>query len=293
MPTPTAKSVLGDPVEGVFQKTLEDVSNAFEMDVEVELTITPDMYEITIYEIGLCTDAPFSKDNQEWDDSNAVKIFESPPGTPVDLSDQIVNVLDATAGKVVRPEIGTYEYAYVIINNNFGLKGSISLLGGPYVGTDGTTLKFVSGVSGEAVPCTSDDASCEPIQHNEVLNFGDWDDDDVFNFGAFFPGEEGEMEVSIDEQVGYVRALLVNDNYTTATNASEAKKIIAVFRQDQDLEITTETNGLEMKLQITDIGYHVWFGVDHAVNGREGGDGNFKPLEFGSMPFLPVFAFFE
>ena len=41
----------------------------------------------------------------------------------------------------------------------------------------------------------------------------------------------------------------------------------------------TSTNGLEMQLTVTDIGYGIQF-----VNG--------EPYDFGSMPFKPVFATF-
>ena len=46
------------------------------------------------------------------------------------------------------------------------------------------------------------------------------------------------------------------------------------------VKITDSTNGLEMQLTVTDIGYGIAF------------DGNGEPEDFGSMPFKPVFTTF-
>ena len=82
---------------------------------------------------------------------------------------------------------------------------------------------------------------------------------------------------------GKVSALLTGDdtNLTTATNESEAKRLIGVFETNSGtpVVINNGTNGLEMQLTVTDIGYGIEF---------RGGE----PLDFGSMPFKPVFATF-
>ena len=82
---------------------------------------------------------------------------------------------------------------------------------------------------------------------------------------------------------GKVSALLTvaDANLTTATNAGEVKRLIGVFETNSGtpVVINDSTNGLEMQLTVTDIGYGIQF-----QNG--------EPLDFGSMPFKPVFATF-
>ena len=82
---------------------------------------------------------------------------------------------------------------------------------------------------------------------------------------------------------GKVSALLTGDdiNLTTATNSGEADRLIGVFETNSGtpVVINDQTNGLEMQLTVTDIGYGIGF---------SGGE----PQDFGSMPFKPVFATF-
>ena len=51
------------------------------------------------------------------------------------------------------------------------------------------------------------------------------------------------------------------------------------YSSQHQLKITDATNGLEMQLTVTDIGYGITF-----TNG--------EPVFFGSMPFKPVFTTF-
>ena len=82
---------------------------------------------------------------------------------------------------------------------------------------------------------------------------------------------------------GTVSALLTaaDANLTTAANASQAKRLIGVFETNSGspVVINDSTNGLEMQLTVTDIGYGIEF---------SGGE----PQDFGSMPFKPVFKTF-
>ena len=82
---------------------------------------------------------------------------------------------------------------------------------------------------------------------------------------------------------GKITALLTKDdeNLTTASNETEAERLIGVFETNSGAPIVIDngTNGLEMQLTVTDIGYGIEF--------LEG-----EPLDFGSQPFRPVFETF-
>ena len=62
---------------------------------------------------------------------------------------------------------------------------------------------------------------------------------------------------------GKVSALLTaaDANLTTATNAGEVKRLIGVFETNSGtpVVINDSTNGLEMQLTVTDIGYGIQF----------------------------------
>ena len=82
---------------------------------------------------------------------------------------------------------------------------------------------------------------------------------------------------------GKVSALLTaaDSNLTTAASTGDVQRLIGVFETNSGspVVINDSTNGLEMQLTVTDIGYGIQF-----QNG--------EPLDFGSMPFKPVFATF-
>ena len=82
---------------------------------------------------------------------------------------------------------------------------------------------------------------------------------------------------------GSVSALLTKSdaNLTTAANALEVERLIGVFQTNSGspVVINDDTNGLEMELTVTDIGYGI-----HWSNG--------EPIYFGSMPFKPIFSTF-
>ena len=112
--------------------------------------------------------------------------------------------------------------------------------------------------------------------HTELLN----NLADAGSFSAYFPLEE---EDGVMDGGGKVSALLTaaDANLTTATQASEAKRLIGVFETNSGspVKITDATNGLEMQLTVTDIGYGIGF---------SGG----QPVDFGSQPFKPIFTTF-
>ena len=80
---------------------------------------------------------------------------------------------------------------------------------------------------------------------------------------------------------GKVSALLTDANLTTAASTGDAQRLIGVFETNSGtpVVINGSTNGLEMQLTVTDIGYGIEFS-------------NGEPTDFGSMPFKPVFATF-
>ena len=227
---------------------------------------TPDRFEITIYELGLCTGAPFSKSSTTFNrDSGNCVITMTSDGSTVDLANSIVSLPEMNG----RPPSNNYQYAYVIIKNEFGLRGSIKIDDGI-----GGTSHYCSDSNGDS---TSESSSCTALNHTEELdNFGDDD-----NFSAFFPAN-GDNAASMSGG-GAVSALLTKDNLTTASVKTESTRLIGLFITDptNKVSINNSTVGLEMQLQVSDIGY----GIEFDSNTGE-------PVGFGSMPFKPIFTTF-
>ena len=255
---PKCTAAISAKVDGKYTKTAAQIGNAMTF-----CTDTPDKFEITIHELGLCTAQPIQTGAPRTFSKNDCVVTMTSNGVTADLANSTVE-LPSMSG---RPPSNTYTHAYIIITNTFGLKGSVTIKNG-----SGDDVKYCSLTNGDSTDgTTASSGFCTAKSHTEILNdFGDG------SFSAFFPAERMDGG-------GKVSALLTaaDANLTTATNTSEAKRLIGVFETNSGspVVITDSTNGLEMQLTVTDIGYGIEF---------SGGE----PQDFGSMPFKPVFETF-
>ena len=258
---PQCKDVLGTKnSNGKYSKDKDDIK----ADNTTFCTETPDRFEIVIYELGLCTSPPFTKASKTFNRNtgNCVVTMTS-SGSTADIAGSTVS-LPKMSG---RPQSNSYQHAYVIIKNVIGLKGSLKIDDG-----FGGVSHYCSDSTGEA---TNAAASCSPLNHAEELDdFGD------VAFSAFYP-DDARTSVPMP-QGGTVRALLVKNDLSTASQASESQKLVGLFSSDVNnkVVITDATKGLEMELSVTDLGYGIQF------------DGNGEVDDFGSMPFQPIFKTF-
>ena len=262
---------IGEKVDGKYTKTAAQINN---LNVFF-CTETPERFEITIHELGLCTSPPITitENSETFSKDNCVTTMAS-DGIAADLASGLV-ALPSMDG---RPESNTYSHAYIIITNTFGLRGSVTIKDantGAYNTYCSMTDEDQFG-SNSTGPTTGG-SLCTPENHTEILDtFGSTDENGVHTFDAYFPDE------SMDGG-GKVSALLTKGdaNLTTAQNQGEVERLIGVFETNSGspVVINDATNGLEMELTVTDIGYGIAFG---------GGE----PIYFGSMPFKPIFSTF-
>ena len=260
---PKCTDAIGAKVDGKYTKTATQIDN---LGISF-CTDTPDRFEITIYELGLCTAQPIKTGSPRTFSRDDCVVTMTSSGSTADLANSTVTLPSMNG----RPASNTYTHAYIILTNTFGLKGSVTIKNG-----SGDDLKYCPDTNGDSSGgTTAASGFCTPQPHTEILNdFGDG------SFSAYFPldAEDGEMDGG-----GKVSALLTGDdvNLTTATQASEAKRLIGVFETNSGnpVVINDQTNGLEMQLTVTDIGYGIGF---------SGGE----PVDFGSQPFKPVFTTF-
>ena len=213
---------------------------------------TPSKYEITIYELALCTDNPIqgSAGSKSLDASNCVTTMSSSTGETVNLGQSAaVSLPNATS----RPSNGTYTYSYVVIKNTIGLQGSYELQGGNtyYSTKDG-------------------DAKTNAPAENYV--------EDLTDFGDFsWDPEWGPYDHPTG---GKISALLVNDNNQRASSEGDVTRLVGVFETNSGnpVVITKATNGVEVN-----------FSVQNSAMGIDA-DSNGLPNQFGSGPFKPSFT---
>ena len=249
------KDVLGtlDSSTGAYSKSAAQIASQG----TIFCAGTPDRFELSIYEMGLCTSNPISGSPKTFSKTNCVETMVKTGGVTADLAGTTVDLPSADS----RPENNTYSYAYIIIKNTFGLKGSIKISDG-----SGGVHQYCSTSDGESTSATT---SCTPENHTEALtSFG----------GEIFSPDFGPAEMPSG---GEVAALLSDSSLVRASTEAGVERLIAVFATNEGspVVINDSVSGLEVELQVTDGGY----GIEFSSNTGH-------VIDFGSMPFKPIFT---
>ena len=225
--------------------------------------VTPDKYELTIFELGLCkTTSPIvgnAKTKSVNIEDNCVKTMESLNGVTADLAGGSNVQLPAAIG---RPPVGTYDYAYIIVGKSFGIKGSYKL--------SDVTNTYTSLSNGNL-----DDSGNASVAHiDNLTSFGD-------NPNLWADGEDAEYGPQ-SMGTGNVSALLVNNSNERAANALAVTRLLGVFSANSGNKVTIDesSTGLQVELKIKDAGYMLFF------------DNSGVPTNAGSGPFVPEFTVF-
>ena len=244
--------------------------------------ITPDVYKITVYEMGLCTSDPLAGtyvDNSNEtitdnaiDESSCQATFKNANGSLINLAGGASQTL--TGGTNIRPTNGRYPHAYIKIKNVFGLKGSYTVSGTTYYSKSVIQNGAANGVSdtdesnytewNETLVDFDKGSECEPLESNRLMAASE-----TFNSGI----------------TGTMKAVLANvsgDTYsgTTQANCGTSTRLFGAFAPTDPVVISEQTQGLEVSFTITKRGVSIFPGNNPYV------------VEFGSGPFTPGFQTF-
>ena len=241
---------------------------------------TPDKYELTIYEMGLCTNHPLTGNvgSKVFDKSSCEITMVSTTGTVVDLAPgTATSKTSQLPSATSRPASNSYSYAYIILNTEFNLKGSYTL-------ANGTTYYTKPGTDSEGYPYGEADSSLSAA-------LGHTDDIDNLYFGDDSLGWDGEMTATDMPGGGKVSALLLKEctgaacegTEGLATTRANTDRLLGVFETNagSPVVIKDSTKGVEVELVVKKSGYVMWLNDE----GDEIGG-------FGSAPFKPVFSVF-
>ena len=249
---------------------------------------TPDQYILTIYEMGLCTSDPIAAAN--FDKTNCVETMISTGGTEVDLAPgTAASKTAALPAAPSRPPSNSYTHAYILLGNNFKMKGSYEL-------SDGTTYfsKEEEDQWGKYGAANKTITSAE--EHTDLV--------DNMYFGDEENGWDGVMSATSMPGGGSVSALLLKEcsretctgTNGLATSQGEVKRLLGVFETNSGapVVITDATEGVEVELVVkSDPTNPSESGGGYLVIGWDDGDGNgFDLRGFGSAPFKPKFTTF-
>ena len=242
---------------------------------------TPEKYELTMYEMGLCTSDPISgaDGSKVWDKSTCVTTMIDSSGVTVDLAPGSSSSKTASLPSAeTRPPSGRYTHAFIMLSNELGLKGS-------YTFSDGTRYYSTPGIDQQ-----DNTPYGEPVAGNAAAQ----DFTDIVNeIGPdSYPMEMPPVAFPASQGGGKVSALLFKDcdhianqcigTSPKAASKAEAKRIFAVFETNAGVPvvISDDTTGLEVELSVKNAGYTMGVSQGSGVT------------YFGSAPFLPKFTTF-
>ncbi len=247
------KNVLGtfDADTGSYSKTAREIL----LEGITFCAGTPSRFVLDIYEMGLCTSNPIAGSPKSFSKANCVESMVKLTGVTADLAGKTVDLPSSAK----RPANDTYKFAYIVIKNTFGLKGSLKINDG-----SGGVHQYCSKSDGSS---TTPAASCTPENHTETLD----------SFDENFDPDFGPAELPTG---GEVSAILTDSSLIRATSESDVERLVAVFATNagKPVIISDSVTGLEVELQVTDAGYGIEFD-----------DNTGDVIDFGSMPFIPVF----
>ena len=234
---------------------------------------TPEEYGVTIYKMGLCTTDPKpSAVGSAPDTSSCSFNFEKDDGVGESASFAAGGEVDLSATYSSRPDVGTYNYAYIEIKNSFDIKAKY----GP-LGDSANTTYFTNGTLGEAGTVTG--SSTIPTASDGYATT-------TAPLNTFF-GDSGEeiCSATATESVtgGTIRAYLLDSSDkliaddSSVAECSGVTKLLGVMQLDTKVNITASTSSVKTTFKVTDNGSTVIYDA--------GTDG----LQFDSGPFSVSF----
>ena len=239
-----------------------------------DCVFAPDGYQVTIYEMGLCTSDPTAPTTSSaYETDTCSTVINSPSGQTINLAAGS----ELTLTDVTRPTNGTYTHAYMVLGNSFGITVTKQFTNTMHRYDTATSGNFCWTTSGTkynsdwggppANPTTFANCGTEgeaaPAMYTEIL---DDFDEDTYNYGP----------VSVES--GNLTAYLVTDSNDRLVNA--VKTADRIFGK--------QTLGTAVEVTNTSSTFVVSFGVNQATSphmSNEGSPNTYDVIAFGSGPF--------
>jgi len=241
---------------------------------------TPSKYEISIYEMGVCTSAPITSSFSTVA-ANAISGFGTTDYDSVDTSvctkttsgtwtGDLSGGASFNMGTGTKPAAGTYTHAYIILGNTFGLKGSYKLTDG------GGTTYYSNGVSSGSTNVDNTTGTATPVAFTETLT--------SFNGGGSC--EHVGREQFTTGTPGFLTAVVADSTATTPAvaktcSSGSISRLVGMFEPDTPITISDSTTGLKVTFTVTSSGMSVIGNGAGAIN------------QVGSGPFRTKFDIIE
>ena len=209
--------------------------------------------DIKFYELGFCTGDPLS--GNDFDNSTCQRAWLSTSGESADLAN--FNYIGLTSGLAYKVPSKQYDYAYVIFDPTWGLKGEVYF----------NEKTYYTDANG-AVKETSNDA-------DEASDYSKFQ----MKINAM---SENCATYSQNTDYGQVKARLTNNNFVTATNqtlCNNATRMVGSVDLNTPIVVTDDVKAYQLTWIIRDMGIEATDGAASTA-----------PVEWKGGPFIPNFT---
>ncbi len=246
-----------------------------EAEIKSGCEATPDLYEIVIYKMYLCTSAPtIPTTSATVVLTNCSQVFNNASGATASVKGTDSNI-DLT-GTYTKPPVGTYTHGYAMMDNTFGITASIKIDGS----MDGVS-------SGSGVFCGTVAAS-----GNHTKASGSHSNNSVCSSSAVTGGKFTETLThfggsgddwtriatanNINGTTASVQGILVDSNGHLASEEGEVDKLEGLVTFADSITITADTTSLTMSFNL---------GEGMSLN-----SGGADKIHMGSGPFQAIMS---
>ena len=225
---------------------------------------TPTKYQVTIYEMGLCSEHPFGTNTagvngstvSTMDKSTCSPAFTNTAGHTVDIA-QFVNGSVDLVGTSTRPANATYGYPYIILGNTFTVNAAVT-------STD-SNVYYSNGSGGATTTSPGTDYA------DQLTNF--------------FGGSCYSGYIGASIPIGTIDGFLTNNSLVRRDSTdfgggecTGVTRLVGVINLTTPFSITAQTKRLQFNFIVTD------YGVELDVNGAG------VITDMGSGPFSGSFV---
>ena len=230
----------------------------------------PDEYEVTIFNLYLCTSSPTIPTTTSAFDltsGDCVEIFNNPSGASAAVTQG--SELNLT-GTYTRPPNNTYTHGYAMMDNTFGITASIEFAGNMN-GQTGGTGTFCGTVAGSGTTNSTSDPSNSSVCSTSPVTAGKFVETlESFGGGGF---EATAVVNNINGTTAGITGILVDTSGQLATTDADVDKLQGLVSFADPVIFTDAVTEVTMS-------FNVGEGMSLYVNG-----GN---LGMGSGPFQAI-----
>ncbi|MDC3292923.1 hypothetical protein OAW18_01365 [Alphaproteobacteria bacterium] len=220
--------------------------------------VTPQKYEITVVEMGVCTAHPYgtSKDAEAFDASTCSVVYSDTTPTATDIAALIGSTVGMD-GESTLPPVGTYGYPYLLFENQF---------------VTNTTFTAGNGTVWYGLANGNADQTGPAADKTDVLvNFGDT---------TCFSGYLGAVVTGGTIDGFITNSAKLRSAAGTADPCPLRTHVVGVMNLNIPFVITPQTYGLNFQFSLTGQGTQFM-----SNNGNDA-----IPEEYGSAPFSGLFT---